>query len=588
MATFSFDLPFFVPLDEGEYALSASDQNIAVHHSVVQQADLDRRIGDVKGSFGFVRDQLGVLRYSKLSFELSESGLERLSSVLFSEGRPKPGATDHEAKGRIALAVCNQFLDKYRVAARKADVKPLGPWDLARLHFEDGQTSGDLRLYGGGITLSVVGLLPEYHDRVIKRLADPDPPAVYETAAVNALRSVEDGQALESIVTATGALEAGLDVYFARSWRLNTPPTPLQEAAAVLGVGMGKPPELLTLDDVLEKAGVRSKVKAYAGANGLSDEVREGLYEAIELRNLAVHGGVRVPAHRAKPHVEAVARFVLDQLATGIRRECPGLPRAEVLYACEEALGDGCSVEIQQLADTYLTAAGLTARLLNYRFARRQMLSERFGDTLVMRISFRDFPADDVNLFIARALLYHSLELSGVVASARAADELPDGERPFFRAVASELTLTVWTAAIDNRLRGLGFENAIRQDAERQAEVLRKLYGPSYARPAFSELGHWVDCARLARAAAALPLADRGALLEMTGRAAPETTRRAVAATPALERANYGDPASIRDALIQVHDASETILASVTILDPTTGERHGRGLKFEDIFDFLS
>jgi hypothetical protein len=587
MTRFSFDLPFFIPLDEGEYALKVNDQEITIRHAVMQQTDPDPRIGSLRGSFGFARDQLGVLRYSRLDFELADSELERLGTILSGDGRPNLGAADYEAKGRVALAICNQFLDKYRMATRKLDIKPIGAWDLTRLHFEDSRASGDLRLYGGAVTLAVAGLSPEDHVRVLNKLADPNSPAAYELAALDALRTVQDGQVLESIVTAIGALEASLDLYFARSWRLSTPRVLPQEAAAILGVNVRKSFRPFTVEDVLEKAGVKSKVTAYATAKTLDDEEREDLYEAIELRNLVVHGGVRVPVSKAKPHVETVARFVLDHLAGTIRREYPELPHPEILYACEEALGAGCSPQLQQLADTYLTARGLTARLFNHKSKPQQMVSERFGDTLVMRISFGDFPAEAVGLFIARALLHHSLEQSGVVAVARGADDQLEERRAFFRQVASELTRAVWGAAIDKRLLELGFEEAMRQDIERRADELRRLYGPSYTAPAFHELGHWVDYVRMASVAAVLPLPQRSGLFETSAAIAPEVTRRAIVATSALEDAAFDDPASIRDALIRVHDANESIMASATIYDPVTGEHHGRGLRFDDIFDIL-
>jgi len=173
------------------------------------------------------------------------------------------------------------------------------------------------------------------------------------------------------------------------------------------------PSDVYTIEDVLEKAGVRAKARAYGTATGLGEAERDGLSDAIAVRNLAVHGGVRLPPGTARPYVETLARFVLDQLAPAVRRECPTLPRAESLYACEEALGVGCTPEPQRLADAYLTDRGLAGRLFNHRFERRRMESERFGDTLVVRVSFRDFDPEDVALFIARAVLHHALERRG-------------------------------------------------------------------------------------------------------------------------------------------------------------------------------
>jgi hypothetical protein len=287
---------------------------------------------------------------------------------------------------------------------------------------------------------------------------------------------------------------------------------------------------------------------------------------------------------KAKPHAQTLASFVLDELSPRIKAECRALPRAELLYACEEALGNGCSPELQQIVDTYLTAHGLTAKLYNQRYKRKEMDSERFGDTLVIRISFRDFGPEQVNLFIAQALLYHCLERRGDVALARAADDpAMEYRRPFFEVVASALTRTVWNAVINRRLCEIGFDQLVQRDAERRAAELRRKYRRSYVEPRFEELGYWIEYLDLAWVAAELPPADRECLLTAVARVAPTTTRRALTAIPAMESVEFDDLDSIRDALIRVHDAHESIMASASIFDPITRQRYGFGLKLEDL-----
>jgi hypothetical protein len=584
MTRFSIDLPFFISLNEDHYLLRVSDREIQIQHSVVEREQFDPRIGSIAaGSFGFVRDQSGALRYSRLTIELDDEPLDEIGAVLMGRARSLLRPDDFQGKAEVALAIFNRFIDKYRVTTRKLDVKPIGPWDLALLQFDDGRNSGEFRLYGGGITLPVVGLAQEYQQKLVDNLADPEPGATYELAAVDALRTAEDGQTLESIVTGIGALEAGLDRYFGRTWRLSNPRVFPQEAITRLDINPRNTRNVHTAEDVLAIAGVRAKVTAYAAATGTTEEQRDSLYDAIELRNLAVHSGVQVPPRKAKPHVERLVNFVLDELTPRIKSECASLPRAEVLYACEEALGADCSPDLQQIVDMFLTPHGLQAKLYNQRHERNEMTSERFGDTLILRISFRDFASDHVNLFIAQALLYHYLERRGDVAQARPADDpAMEYRRPFFEVVASEMTRTVWKAAINRRLRDLGFDELVQQEAERRAAELRRKYWRSYVEPQFEELGYWVDYLGIAQTVAELPQADRENLLKAITRVAPTIAHRSRAAVPALEGVEFDNLESIREALIRVHDAHEGIMGSASIFDPVTRQRYGFGLRLED------
>jgi len=586
MTRFSIDLPFFMPLDEANFQLTVADDNVEIQHSVVEREVFDPRIGGITaGSFGLTRDQFGALRYSKLTIDIDDETLAEIGAVLTDNARSFLRADDSQGKAKVALAIFNRFLDKYRVATRKLDITAIGPWDLALLRFDDGRNSGEFRLYGGGITLPVVGLAPTAHQRFIDNLADPEPSANFELAAVDAMRALDNRQTLESIVAGIGALEAALDLYFGRTWRLSNPCVLPPAAATQLGVTIGsKNPGVYTLEDVLEKATVHQKVRAFAVAPGISDEQRNGLFQAIYLRNLAVHGGVRVPVGKAKRHVEKLVGFVLDELTPRIRAECPTLPRAELLYACDEALGNDCSPDLQQIVDTYLTPHGLTAKLYNQRHERNEMTSERFGDTLVLKISFQDFTPDQKNLFIAQALLHHYLERRGDVAHAQVTDDpAEEDRRPFFEHVASAMTRTVWGAAINRRLRALGFDPFVQREAARRAAALSRKYRRSFVEPRFEDFGYWVDYLGVAQTAAELPLADREPLLTRIARVAPRTAQRSRDAIPPLERVEYDNLESIRETLIQVHDAHDMIWGSVFIFDPVTRQRYGRGLRLEDL-----
>ena len=278
-----------------------------------------------------------------------------------------------------------------------------------------------------------------------------DPIPTFELAAVDAIRALEDGESLEAIITAVGALEAALDLYFSRAWRLAQPRVYPSTAVTLLRVHLRRGKKVYTVEDVLEAGGIRAKVMAYATATAREDEFQD-LYDAIELRNLAVHSGVRVPVDKARLHVERMAKFVLDDIVPKIETEYPILPRAELLYACEESLGNNCAPELEEIVATYLTGRGLTAKLFNQRYKRKQMYSERFGESLVIRVTFDDFGPDAINLFIARSLLFHYLERRDDIARARADyDPSPSvvSRRPFFEVVATGMTHVVWSAAID-------------------------------------------------------------------------------------------------------------------------------------------
>jgi hypothetical protein len=587
MTQYSIDLPFFMSLDEGDYLLAVAERRIEITHSVMARENFDPRIGGITaGSFSFVRDQFGALRYSCLTINLGDEELGQVGEILTGKAKSLLRADDYRRKAELALAVFNRFLDKYRVATRKLDVKPIGPWDLALLRFTDGRNSGEVRLYGGGITLPIAGLIPAAHSSVLSSIADPTPNAAFEIAAVDALRAVADGQTLESMVTAVGALEAALDLFFSRTWRRGGPRVFPPNAATTLRLRRDRVSNAFTIEDVLEIAGVRAKVEAYARVPGMTVEQRDSLLEAIDLRNLAVHGGIRVPQRKAEPHVHLVTNFVLDHIAPQISAECPPMPRAELLYACEEALGSACSPDLETIVNTYLTPLGLTSQLSNQRFKQKELSSERFGNSIVIRISFRDFSPDETNLAIAQIVLYHHLERRGDVAQARAADDPNDSliqeRRPFFEVVASQLTRTVWIAAINNRLKSLGFAQHVHDQTHRHAEQLRSRYHRTYSPPSFSELSYWVDYLDIALVGCQLAAPDRESLIATVERRAPETARRSHAAIPALQTVDFDDLESIRAALIQVHDAHGGILASASIFDPVTRERYGFGLRLED------
>src|SRR5207249_4451127 len=140
---------------------------------------------------------------------------------------------------------------------------------IATFRFQDGSDRGGIRLYGGGITLPIVGLRAEAHERLVEALSEEEPLPEWELIALDAIRWARDGLPREAIVMAYTALEAALDVYFSRGWRASG--VGLREAGAELGRrGVGR--RLRTIDDILADAGIRQKLEQYRSRESIEAE----------------------------------------------------------------------------------------------------------------------------------------------------------------------------------------------------------------------------------------------------------------------------------------------------------------------------
>jgi hypothetical protein len=260
---YSVDLPFLMSLNEDDYPLRLGDLELSIRHQIVQRDRFDPRIGSIEsGSFGLDQgDPLGAVRYSRLFLDVDDEALDFAGTTLsgrisnFPDMRDVPRGA--RTRAEVALAIFNRFLDKYRTATRRVDIKPIvPPWDLALLKFDDGRNSGEIRLYGRGLTLPIAGLGKEDQQKVLDELAEPEPNATFELASVDAMRAVEDGETLEAVVTSIGALEAALDMYFGRAWRLAQPRVFPTEGLTRLGYKASRSPKVYTIEDVLEFGGV--------------------------------------------------------------------------------------------------------------------------------------------------------------------------------------------------------------------------------------------------------------------------------------------------------------------------------------------
>jgi hypothetical protein len=123
-----------------------------------------------------------------------------------------------------------------------------------------------------------------------------------------------------------------------------------------------------------------------------------------------------------------------------------------------------------------------------------------------------------------------------------------------------------------------GLTAAVDADIANRAQQLRKVFKMPYAAPSALSPPGFLQHVELTRIAAALEPKKRERLLQTVSKAAPNVAARSRKALPALLAADLGDPTTLRSALVDLHDASDMLLASVVAFDPSTGLLYGAGL----------
>lgn len=582
MVTFLVDLPYAIPLQDGEYAAHIRGAKVTIAHAMVEHEQLDPRVGSVTGSFGFALDQFGILRHSRLSFMLGVSELEQLERSFFGALFRKRSLDAQTIKIQVALAVANHFLDKYRSVTKIPYVRPLSEGDLARLTFTDESTRAEIRLYGGGITLPIAGLSESARTQFAQTLAAEDEPYPFELDALDAIWAAKSGRPREAETLAVGALESALDFYFSRSWRSSIPLVDrVATAADELDVNRSKKkPKHFTVEDVLRDAGVGKKLDAFARRSQLDNTTESRIRRAIETRNVVVHGGMSVPATMAEEHASQIAAFLRQDLTPALEHDSPPLAKAEFLYAFEEATGTSSPDGLQEIGEDYLGSRSVNALLYHEREADLGASSEHFGTIMVMRVPFTSpqMTPEHVSLLLAQMIVHFSHRFQGTFALAQVAPQLPFEEaRPYWFVIAQELNKAVWDVAVDRAIMTHGLINEVQTDIQGRADQLRAFYNSSYAPPGGGEVRNHAEYMRLARIAAVLPETQRADLLASVAEVAPRVAAQAQSGLTALENVSFDDPGTILKALVQLHDAS-LILASVAVYDPLTERFYGAGV----------
>jgi predicted XRE-type DNA-binding protein len=578
---FLIDLPYALTLQESYFPMLVRGETVNIRHEIVEHEQYDERLGGQTGRFGLQRDPSGLLRYSRLRFAASADDIQRLERAFFADLLQQRGVAPTAVRAHVAVAVCNHFLDVYRASTFDHRIEPIGMGSLARVRYRSEKHIDDNSLYGGGWTLPRVGLVDDALTAFMAESAAGMQVPTYRLTILDALRAVERGGSNGALVAALGALESALDAYFAARWRGATLQSTI--AGAVAEVDPRRKKGLYTLDDVLKAANLQPKLVRFCTLESVDPWEQEGIMNAIEVRNDAVHGGVAIPASLARTHITAVGDFLENQTGP-TTKALPKSPNPRLLDAFTEATGTPPPLALQTIARRYLVDQQLDAVMYSVDLkTSKRPISDYYGRSMVARIPFDDPAYKDpahAALTVARMVVFFSLTAVGMTPRARVGDLAGplQGRRAAYELVASELTRAVWETAVDRLLAAEGLTAAIDADITNRAQQLRKVFKVPYAAPPTLSPAGFLQHVELARVAAALDSNKRERLLQTVSKASPNVAARARKALPALLAAELGDPITLRSALVDLHDASDKLWGSVAAFDPSTGLLYGAGL----------
>lgn len=578
---FVIDLPYALTLQESRYTTLVRGETINIQHELVEHGRYDERLGGRTGSFGFERDPVGLLRYSRLRLTVDEDGVKRLERAFFGDLLQRREVDPAANRVQVAVAVCNQFLDVYRSTTFKPSVEPIGTGSLARVRYRSDRHFLDSSLYGGGMTLKRAGLVPDVLKAFMTDLTTGTEPPPYRLAILDALRAGERGSANGALVSALGALESALDTYFASRWRGRSPRSTVDQAR--VDVDLVRRKGIHTLDDVLKASNLKPKLDRFCAIESVDESEKQGVVRAIEARNDAVHGGISIPEPQAQIHIAAAGDFLENQTGPAARA-LPTSPNPRLLDAFTEVTGSPVPPALEAIVQRYLVDQRLDAVMYSADASTLHApIVDYYGRSMVVLIPFHESKYKNPNhlaLVLARMVVFFALIAVGVTPRARVGD-LAGGlhvRRSVYEFVASQLTRAVWESAIDRLLTVEGMTVAIDADIADRASTLRKEFKAPYVPPATLSAAGFLQHVELTRIAAALDHRKRERLLQTVSKAAPNVADRARRSLPALLAADLGNSVTLRTALIDLHDASDMLLASVVIFDASTGGLYGVGL----------
>jgi hypothetical protein len=569
MGEFVVGLPCELTLQLARYPAVVHGEAITITHEIIDQPHLDPRlVGISDGNFGFQQeDTAGLLRYSQLRFSLDQSAIERLERAFFGSVLQERTLTAPDVRAQVAVAVCNYFIDIYRSATLKHWVEPVANGSVAFVSYQDDSTTDNVRLYGGFITTRRTGLRMDVLKDVMADLeAGAEPPA-YRLAILDAMHAADRQGSNGALVSALGALETALDAYFAARWRGTTPKTTIQAAIAELCPRRKRGHH--TLDDLLKVSDLRPKLAKFCALESVGFWEEQGVADAIEARNDAVHGGISIPAPVALDHIRTVGNFLESRVGPALAA-LPKPAQSRILEAFTEAMQVPAPQALVTIVQRDLVGRDLDAVLYSVPASTPGApLSSFYGRTMVARFPFDDpsYTPDRVALVLGRMLIFFSLRTVGVTPSARLGNLPPvlESNRAGYVRMVSDLTRAVWETGTDHKIAAEGLASAIDNDMSARAANLLQIFRAPYSPPpALSDVA-FMEHVELARVAAALKDNNRQALLRRVANTAPSVVSRAQQCIGALQAVDLAYPQSVRAALLTVRDNAGAPLGIVEV-----------------------
>ncbi len=266
---------------------------------------------------------------------------------------------------------------------------------------------------------------------LLNELSKPQVPPTYALTAMDALRALEFGQVVPAIILAASSLESSIDEWISRDDRVGSK-TPESIAKAMNYTGKRQLEKLRTVEDVLKSAGLSLKLRYCSGFDTTLARCYEHLDQAIDLRNLVVHTGVQVPPEVARDHVEVICGFVLNHAEPMLSKPTLSLSLTHFEYAYREGAGRPCSENLLGVVSDHAVSLGKTLRLHNAEMQKSSDKHDIFevrdlGESVVIWAPFAAIrTVDQLELRIARGLVYHDLVLRRLMPRAFAAEMLPN------------------------------------------------------------------------------------------------------------------------------------------------------------------
>jgi hypothetical protein len=569
MGEFVVGLPCELTLQRARYSAVVHEEAFTITHEVIDQPHLDPRlVGISGGNFGFQQeDTAGLLRYSQLRFSLDQFAIERLERAFFGSLLQERALAAHDVRAQVAVAVCNYFLDIYRSATLKHWVESVAQGSVAFVSYQDDSTTDNVRLYGGFITTRRTGIRMDVLQNIMTDLETGVDPPAYRLAILDAMHAADRQGSNGALVSALGALETALDAYFSGRWRRTTPKTTIQAAIAELCPRRKRGHH--TLDDILKASDLRPKLAKFCALESVGFWEEQGVADAIEARNDAVHGGIAIPPPLALDHIRMVGNFLESRVGPALA-EFPKPAQPRILEAFTEAMRAPAPQALISIVQRDLVGRDLDAIVYSVPASTPGApLSSFYGRTMVARFPFDDRTntPDRVALVLGRMLIFFSVRAVGVTPGAKLGN-LPsvlEPNRAGYVRMVSDLTRAVWEIGADRKIAAEGLTSVIDNDMSARAANLRQMFRTPYTPPpALSDVA-FMEHVELARVTAALNDNKRQSLLRQVATAAPAVVSRAQQCIEALQAVNFADPQSVRAALLTVRDNAGAPLGIVEV-----------------------